>query len=80
MLFGRHHLTVRFLEGGIRVLKLRVKLLPFLVKVLAVVLVLLHSVDLLLSWVQAKGLFESERIDFLKNGLQSDQTLLQDPI
>ena len=61
-------------------LQLLVEFVPPLVEVLAVLLVLLHGVDLFLRCVEAQGLFECERVDLLQDSLQCDQTLLQYPI
>jgi hypothetical protein len=62
--------------GAVLLLQFLVEFLPTLVEVLAVLLVLLHCVDLLLLGVHAERLLESERVDLLQNGLESDQRLL----
>ena len=63
---------------SVLLLNLGVKLLPLLVKVLSVFFVLLDSVNLLLVGVHLQGFIEGKRIDFLENGLQGDERLLQD--
>lgn len=65
------------LEIGLLGLYFSVKLLPLLVKVLSVLLVLLDGIQLLLLWVHLESLIESKWVNFLEDGLESYQGLLQ---
>ena len=65
-------------EGSIGSLELQVELLPLLVQALSVFFVHLHGVHLLLCGVHLEGLVEGQWIDFLENGLESNERLLED--
>ena len=75
---GASEWIVRFNEVVILGLDLGVKFLPLLVKVLSVFFILLDSVNLLLVGVHLQSFIEGKRIDFFKDGLKSNQRLLQD--
>jgi len=68
----------RLREVSVLILELLIKAVPLLVVVLPVLLVLFDGVNLALIRIHPQGLLEGERIDLFQDGLQRDQTLLQD--
>ena len=58
-------------------LDLGMKFLPFLIQVLSVLFVLLNCIQLLLLGVHLECFIKCKRIDFLQDGLEGDQGLLQ---
>ena len=75
----KQELTVWFRVRSVRLLELRVKSLPLLVEILPVVVVLLNCELLLLGGVHSQSFFEGEGVNLLQDGLQGNQTLLQNP-
>lgn len=73
-------LTIGLRVLAVRLLELVVEALPLLIEVLSVILVLLHSKLFLLVRVHSECLLEGEGINFLQDGLEGNQTFLQNPI
>ena len=68
---------VRLYEIGLLGLYFSMEFLPFLVKILSIVLVLLDGVNLLLLWVHLESFVECKRIDFFEDSLECYERLLQ---
>lgn len=77
---GSEFLTIRLSILAIRLLELVVEALPLLIEVLSVVLILLHSKLFLLVGIHSECLLEGEGVNFLQDGLEGNQTFLQNPI
>lgn len=70
---GAHERKIRFNEGRNILLALRVQLIPLLVKYLAVLWILHHLELLFVIRSHLESLVKGQRVDFLQNGLESDQ-------